>query len=243
MLPNIRVVLGAVVAAVVLLAMSFALVATFRVAQDTRIGMLQADLAQRGRSFIPASEESRPALLADQPAPLEANPVAAVEIQDAPEIPKEAPETPMGAVLAVPQGEPRATELPVAELPATQILAIEPPSAEPPMGGPLVQDTFYRSGQPTPQAVDEIAAQKAKKKAEQAAAKKARAQRLARERKAAARKARAALDRAKQQSASSFGNAPPGNSFGTFNNGTSGNSPLPNGTFGNGTFGTSASGQ
>ena len=60
MLPNIRVVLGAVVAAVVLLAMSFALVATFRVAQDTRIGMLQADLAQRGRSFIPASQESAP---------------------------------------------------------------------------------------------------------------------------------------------------------------------------------------
>jgi hypothetical protein len=86
MLPNIRAVLGAIVAAVALLAMSFALVATFRVAQDTRIGMLQADLAQRGRSSIPASQESRPALPVDKPAPLEANPVAVVEVQEAPGI-------------------------------------------------------------------------------------------------------------------------------------------------------------
>ncbi|MEA2877388.1 MAG: hypothetical protein QOF14_2584 [Hyphomicrobiales bacterium] len=237
MLPSIRAVLGAIVAAVALLAMSFALMAAFRVAQDTRTGMLQADLAQRGRSSIPASQESRPALLADKPTPLEANPVAAVEVQEAPEIPKDAPATPMAAVLAVPQGEP-----PVAELPATDVVAVKPPSAEPPMGGPLVEDTLTQSGQPAPRAVDEIAAKKAKKKkkAEQAAAKKARAQRLARERKAAARKVRAAQARAKQQSASSFDNAPPGNSFGIFNNG---NSPLPNGTFGNGTFGTSASGQ
>lgn len=249
MLPNIRVVLGAIVAAIALLAMSFALLATFRVAQDTRIGMLQADLAQRGRSFIPASQESRPALPVDKPTPLEANPVAVVEIQVAPEIPKEAPETPMAVDLGVPQGEPPVTELPVAELVATEVGAIEPPSAKPPMGGPLVQDTLNQSGQQAPKAVDEIAAKKAKKakkkkKAEQAAAKKARAQRLARERNAAARKARAAQARAQRQpSASSFDNAPLGNSFGTFNNGTSGTSPLPNGTFVNGTFGSSASGQ
>jgi membrane protein involved in colicin uptake len=234
MLPNIRVVLGAIVAAVVLLAMSFALVATFRVAQDTRIGVLQADLAQRGRSFIPASEESRLGLPADKPAALEANPVAAVEIQEAPEITKEAPETPMAVALAVAQGEPPATDLPVAELPATEIAAVKPPSAEPPVGGPLVR-TLDQAGPPAPRAM-EIAAKRAKKRAEQAAAKKARVQRLARERKAAARKARAAQTRAqRQQSVSSFDNAPPGNSFGTFNNA---NSPLPNGT-----FGSSASGR
>ena len=241
MLPNIRVVLGAIVAAVALLAMSFGLVATFRVAQDTRIGMLQADLAQRGRSFIPASQDSRPALPADKPAPLEANPVAVVEIQDAPEIPTESPATPMAVVLAVPPPEPPVTDLPAAELPATEVAAVKPPPAEPPMGGPLVQDTLNRSEPPAPS--DEMATRKAKKKKKTAeqAAKKARAQRLARERKAAARKARAALARAQQQqSVSSLDNAPLGNSFGTFNNA---NNPLPNGTFGNGTFGSSASGQ
>ena len=242
MLPNIRAVLGAIVAAVALLAISFGLVATFRVAQDTRIGMLQADLAQRGRSFIPASQESRPALPVDKPTPLEANPVAVVEIRQAPEIPEEAPETPMAVVLAVPQPEPPVTDLPVTELLATEVPAIKPPSADPPMGGPLAQDTPIHSGQPARKAVDAIAAKNAKKKAEQVAAKKAatiaRAQRLARERKAAARKARAALARAKQQPLSSFDNAPRGNSFGA-----SGNSAFGNGTFGNGAFGNSASGQ
>ena len=237
MLPNIRALFGAIVAAVALMMISFGVVATFRVAQDARVGMLQADLAQRGR------QDARIALLVDKPAPLEANPVPAVEIEEAPGIPEQAPQTPVAVVLAMPEPEPPVAELPAIELAATKMSAIEPPSAEPPMGGPLAQETPIHSGQPGRRAADAIAARNAKKKAEQAAARKARAQRLASERKAAARKARAAQARAKRQSARSFDNAPFSNSFGAFNNSTSSNSPSGNGTFGNGTFGTSASGQ
>ena len=238
MLPNIRALLGAIVAAVALLMIAFGVVATFRVAQDARVGMLQADLAQRGRSLIPASSEGRTALQVDQPAPLEANPVPMVEIQEAPEIPEQAPETPLAVVLAMPEHEPPGPELAATDLAATTLSAIEPPSAELPMGGPLAQDTPIHSGQPARRPADAIAARNAKKKAEQAAARKARAQSLARERKAAARKAQAAQPRAKRQSARSFDNAPFRNSIGA-----SGNSAFGNGTFGNDAFGNSASGQ
>src|SRR4051794_41237601 len=86
MLPNIRAVVGATVAAVVLLMISFGLVATLRVAQDSRAGVLHADLAQRSRTVIPPSNEARAVVLVDKPAPLEPNPVRPVEVKDAPEI-------------------------------------------------------------------------------------------------------------------------------------------------------------
>ena len=72
MLPDIRAVVAAVIVAVGLLAVSFGVVATFRVAQDNRAGSLQADLAQRGRAL------ASPAVI-ETPAPLQAIPVAAVE--------------------------------------------------------------------------------------------------------------------------------------------------------------------
>lgn len=214
MLPDIRAVFAAVIAAVALLTISFGLVATFRVAQDSRSGSLQADLAQRGRIFAQAGSESRPMSLIDRPAPLEANPVPTVEIREAPEIIEETPEIPMSVALAEPEAEPAAIELPATEL----------PSADPPMGGPLPEQTVIHPEPPIGKVVDE-----AKKKAEKAAAKKARAARIARQRKAAARRAAqerakqlAAQERAKQQSAGSFNSAPFGNSFGNFGNSTSG---------------------
>lgn len=140
MLPGIRALLGAIVAAIGMLVISFGLVATFRVAQDARIGLVQADLAQRGRSLIAPSEESRATLLIDRPAPLEANPVSAVEIKETPAILEEVPETPISVVLAAPQSEPPATELPATEVPTT-----EPPWV--PMGGPLPEQTvIYTNG-------------------------------------------------------------------------------------------------
>ena len=191
MLPDFRAVLAAVFAAVGLLMVSFGLVATFRVAQESRSGSLQADLAQRGRVFVPASSESRVVSLIEGPAPLEANPVLAVEGKDAPDIADIAP-----VVAAAPRAEPP---------------AIEPPPAEPPMGGPLPEQiAAIHTEQPPRSAADE-----ARKKAE--TARKARAARIARERKAAARRARAAQARAKQQAAGSF-NAPFGNSLGNFGN-------------------------
>ena len=59
MLPDIRAVIAAVVVAIGLLTISFGLVATFRVAQDVRAGVLQADLAQRGRAPLPANSDAR----------------------------------------------------------------------------------------------------------------------------------------------------------------------------------------
>ena len=234
MLPDLRALLGAIVAAIALLMASFALVATFRVAQDSRTGLLQADLAQRGRATMLPGIEAGAALLIDRPAPLEANPVPVVEISQAPDIVEEAPQAiaeapdaPMSVALVAPQAEPAA--VPATELLTIVLPAFELPLSDPPMGGPLGQQTATQSQLPPRKAADGTAAanakiaKNAKRKAERAAAEKARAVRIARivrERKAR----RAAQARAKQQSAGSFNNAPFGNSFG-------------NGPFGNGAFG------
>ena len=211
MLPNIRAILAVVVAAIGLLTVSFGLVATFRVAQESRSGLLQADLAQRGRAFVPAGTESRAVSLIEEPAPLEANPVQLVEIKDAPDIVEDAPDIPPPVAMAAPLAEPPAVEA----RPAEQS-AIERPPAEPPMGGPLPEQVAaIHMEQPSRAVADETAA---KKKAKEVAAKKARAARIARERRAAAKRARAAQARAKQQEASSFNSAPFGNSFGNFGN-------------------------
>jgi type IV secretory pathway VirB10-like protein len=193
MLPDIRAVVAAVFAVIALLAVSFGLAATFRVAQESRTGSLQADLAQRSRMFVPASSEQRTVLLIDTPAPLEPIPVAAVEVRQAPDIP------PVEVAVA-PQAEPAPPPEPAAR----------PPAAEPPMGGPL-EVVAARSEEPVDLATEHAAE---KEKAKKAAAKKVRAarERIARQRKAAAR--RAAEARAKQQAGSSSNAF--GNSFGGF---------------------------
>jgi len=149
MLPNIRAVLGAIVAAIVLLMMSFGLVATLRVAQDSRAGVLHADLAQRTRTVIPPNIEARAVVLVEKPAPLEPNPVRPVEVKGAPEIVAEAPailteaaDIPVAVALGPPQAEPVATEPmaavpppaepPAAALPATASAATEPAIPEQP---------------------------------------------------------------------------------------------------------------
>ena len=75
MLPDIRAVIAAVVTALVLLTISFGMVAAFRVAQDERAGSLHAELAQRGRSLLPISAAPRVILIVDTPA----EPVAVAE--------------------------------------------------------------------------------------------------------------------------------------------------------------------
>src|SRR5262245_1807660 len=64
MLPGIRAVIAAIVAAAALLAGSFAVVATFQVARDDRGTVLRADLAQRV-AFTPTV--SGPVLITDLP--------------------------------------------------------------------------------------------------------------------------------------------------------------------------------
>jgi len=194
MLPDIRAVVAAIFVATGLLAISFGLAATFRVAQESRTGSLQADLAQRSRLLGPASSEQRTVWLIDTPMPLEPIPVAAVEVKDAPDIPSPV------EIAAAPQAEPTPPPEP----------AVQPPAAEPPVGGPFIVAT--RSEDPP----RDIAAEHAtkKEKAKKAAARKARAarERIARQRKAAAR--HAAQLRARQQASPS--NNALGNSFGGF---------------------------
>lgn len=205
MLPDIRAVIAAVVAAMGLLMISFGLVATFRVAQDLRAGVLQADLAQRGRSPVPVGSEARtiPIIEALEPPPatheyaeaLEATPVTPV-ITAAPLL-EPIPVTPV--IVAAPLPEPIA---PASEPPT--------PPAELPIGGPLPEQIAAVHAEPPPR---NVAAEKAAKKA---AARKARASRIARERKAAARRA-VQIRRARQNAAAASDNGfanPFGNSFG-----------------------------
>src|SRR4051794_30266241 len=115
MLPGIRSVLITVIAGVALLIGAFALVATFRVAQESRSGSLQADLAQRSRTLVMANAEPRALAPVEQPAPLEPDPVRPVEVLEAPEIPG-----PVAA--AAPQADPLAIE-PSVEAPAVELPA------------------------------------------------------------------------------------------------------------------------
>ena len=52
MLPNIRAVFATIAVAVALLIIAFGVVATFRIAQESRAGSLHADLAQRGHASL-----------------------------------------------------------------------------------------------------------------------------------------------------------------------------------------------
>src|SRR6185436_10757760 len=87
MLPGIRSVLIAIVAAIALLMGASAMVATFRVAQESRSGSLQAALAQGSRVVVAAHSEPRAVTPIEKPAPLEPSPVPPVEIRDTPELP------------------------------------------------------------------------------------------------------------------------------------------------------------
>jgi hypothetical protein len=194
MLPDIRAVIAAVVAAMGLLMIAFGAVATFRVAQGHH-GALQADLAKRGQSALPAARAA--AGIVETPGPHMAPPppLPVVEVKDAP-VGAAVPDTPLVA------------ETPAPVRPAE---AAAPPAAEPAIGGPLAEP------EPPKNETDRAAARAAQAK-KLAAAKKAHAARLARQRKAARR---AAAARAKQQAqpAQSF-NSFGGSSFGgSFSNG------------------------
>jgi len=130
MLPGIRSVLFAIIAAVALMIGAFALVATFRVAQESRSGSLQAEFAQRSRALVAANDEPRAIAPIEQPTPLEPVPVRPVEVTEAPEIP-----VPMAE--AAPQGEPPAVEL-----------SAEAPAVEPPVEAPAAVATVPQTAPP-----------------------------------------------------------------------------------------------
>jgi hypothetical protein len=118
MLPDIRAVLAAIVAAVGLLVAAFGVVATLRVAQQQHAGSFQADLAARGRPVQPASATpsatagERMVLIIDTPGPHLAPvarsaapviPVAQALVQEPARAPAQepAPDAPPAPIIAV----------------------------------------------------------------------------------------------------------------------------------------------
>lgn len=183
MLPDIRAVIAAVFAAVGLLMASFGLVATFRVAHDSRADSLQADLAQRGRSAPPRAGGAAAAIIetsgpraakTETIAPAEPYPVAPVEVKDV------SPPEPIAVVATEPA-------------PAEPAAPVATATVDPPVGGPLPTETAEIEAEAARHAAEQ-AALKASRAAERRAA---RAARLERERKDAARRA-AQARRAKQ---------------------------------------------
>jgi hypothetical protein len=121
MLPDIRAVIAALVAAVGLLMATFGVVATLRVAQQHQSESLRADLAARGRSAPPANSQPgrRTVLIVDTPGPHLARPVSSATPERAPAVdpaPEPAIPVPAIAVQAVPL-EPPVAALPPAEAP------------------------------------------------------------------------------------------------------------------------------
>jgi hypothetical protein len=232
MLPDIRAVIAAIVAAVGLLSAAFGLVATLRVAQQQHSASFQADLAARGRPVLPASATpsappgERVVLIVDTPGPHLAPPARSPVPVNAPAedpAPEPVPPAPAVAVQTLalaplvvpaapavdpPQAAPHA-QAPQPRPPAEATQATPPteaaqatPPSDPPIGGPLLAEP--------PRSASDNSANRKRAAAEKA--RKVRAARIARERKAAKRAAQAR--RAKQPSSPSFGNT---NTFGTIN--------------------------
>jgi hypothetical protein len=178
MLPDIRAVFAAFVAAIGLMMIAFGAVAAFRVAQESHSGSLQADLAKRGQAAPPRSGQRLTVIETPGPHIAPPPPLPVIEVKTAP----------VGAeVSSIPVVRETAPDvLPIA-IAAPREAAIVP-AAETPIGGPLAEPAATQS--------EADRAAKAKWVKKLAAAKKARAARIARQRKAA-------LARAKQQAATS----------------------------------------
>jgi hypothetical protein len=232
MLPDIRALLAALVAAVALLMVSFALVATFRVAQGHRSTALQASLTESFRT--PLAEQSRApteqptpqraVLIVETPGPLMAPVPPALDPPIAVKIARIAEAAPEPAPVM------RVERLPIAPIVAAlpeEPTPAEPLPAEPAMGGPLVAEPpAPRIETPRVAAVEPVQSDIDKRTAEQkaaekkAAAEKARKARVAREKKKAAARRAAQARAAKQEAATPFGNNQFGNGAfgGTFTN-------------------------
>ena len=198
MLPDIRAVFAAFVAAIGLLMIAFGAVATFRVAQESRVGSLQADLAQRGQAAPPQTgqrvaviETPGPHIAPPPPLPRRRNEDRAGRRRSRGAIPRRA------ARLA-----PETEAAPIA-IAAPREAAIVP-VAEAPVGGPLAEPAPARSE------ADRAAAKERARRKARRRQKGARQARIARQRKAAAarRAARRATADRKSGAAGRFGSNP-----------------------------------
>src|SRR5690349_15752713 len=84
MLPDIRAVFAAFVAAIGLLMIAFAAVAAFRVAQESRVASLQSDLTQRGQAMPPQTGQRVAVIETPGPHMAPPPPLPAVEVKIAP---------------------------------------------------------------------------------------------------------------------------------------------------------------
>jgi len=171
MLPDIRAVFAAFVAVIGRLMIAFAAVATFRVAQGSRVASLQFDLARRGQAAPPQTGQRVAAIETPGPHIAPPPPLRVVEIKSAP-VGAEA-----WAIPLVPEMEPETEAAPIA-IAAPREEAIVP-VAEAPVGGPLAEPAPARSEA-------DRAAAKEERAGKRAAAKRARQARLARQHKAVA---------------------------------------------------------
>jgi len=198
MLPDIRAVFAAFVAVIGRLMIA---VATFRVAQGSRVASLQFDLARRGQAAPPQTGQRVAAIETPGPHIAPPPPLRVVEIKSAP-VGAEA-----WAIPLVPEMEPETEAAPIA-IAAPREEAIVP-VAEAPVGGPLAGLAPARSEA-------DRAAAKEERARKLAAAKRARQARLTRQRKTvAARRAALARANAKQAAASSFNNGFGNSGFGS----------------------------
>lgn len=230
MLPDIRAVLAATVAAVGLLMASFALVASFRVAQENRSTTLHASLAERTRAQFVAPAQAAPqrtVMIVETPGPLVVpvppalDPPIAVKVARVAEAAPEPVRTirvemaPIAPIVAAVREEFSLVDL-LKDPPMGGPLVAEPPAAK-----PEVKPDLPRVAAVEPAATDvdtKVAEQKAAER--KAAAEKARKARIAREKKKAAAR-RAAQARAAKQKAGPFGTNQFGNNNtfgGTFTN-------------------------
>ena len=203
MLPDMRAVFAALIAAVGLLMVAFGAVAALRVAQESHAGSFQTDLARRGQTALPKPAQRVAIIETPGPHLAPPPPLPVVEVKTAP----------VGAeVSAIPVAREMVQERVQSALPVTVAAQREDEPltvAETPVGGPLAE--------PAPaQSEAQRAAARVERAKKLAAARKAREARMARQRKAAAAR-RAAQARAKQQAAttpSSFNNGFGNQSFG-----------------------------
>jgi type IV secretory pathway VirB10-like protein len=190
MLPDIRAVFAAFVAAIGLLMIAFAAVAAFRVAQESRVASLQSDLAQRGQAVPPQTGQRVAVIETPGPHIAPPPPLPVVEIRSAP-VGAEVSSIPL---LPATQPEPEAAPVAIAA-PREEVTA---PVTEASIGGPLAEPA------PAWSETDRAAARQERART-LAAAKRARQLRLTRQRKAAAaRRAALARENAKQAATSPF---------------------------------------
>ena len=134
MLPDIRAVFAAFLAAIGLMMIAFGAVAAFRVAQESHSGSLQADLATRGQAAPPQSGQRLTVIETPGPHIAPPPPLPVTEVKAAP----------VGAeVSSIPVVHETMPDVPPVAIAAREAAIV--PTAETPIGGPLAEPAAAQS--------------------------------------------------------------------------------------------------